>query len=525
MKKITILFLFVFSVSQSQDLTLSGGTLTIEKTGALTMTGNFTNNSGTVTLNSDSNEFAVIKVEGSASGNITYYRYVNAVGTNEWDLIGSPVDGLSISSFATTNTSGTATLATNGSGQYAIGNYDNSVASGHADEWTNYTNSGSGWQAGNFDIGKGYAMASVSGGTGLLAFTGTIPTTDQTQAIIDNSSSSGSNWSLVANPFPSFVNANDDAHGSNNFLTVNTSKLHDTYEAVYGYDADGSGYTAYNHTYSSNTAVYIAPGQAFMVASDDTSSDTVSFTESMQTTSGSDDFISGDAMNDVYEVLLRLYRGDEQIEETRLYFEEGLSLGLDPGYDAGAFDQNSPLMTRLVEEDEGHGLVINAMSTDYMSDISIPIVINNPNSIEFRVNLHASTIGEVNIYLEDTELSTLTLLNEEDFVLTPASDLSDAGRFYIRLTADTLSDDEVNTSLLNAYKEVGSNYITIEGLATQLTSTKVNLFNILGTKVIDATLDNTSNTQMISTNGLSTGIYVIKLESGQNQLTKKLIIK
>ena len=179
MKKITILFLFVFSVSQSQDLTLSGGTLTIEKTGALTMTGNFTNNSGTVTLNSDSNEFAVIKVEGSASGNITYYRYVNAVGANEWDLIGSPVDGLSISNFASTNTSGTATLATNGS-QYAIGVYDNSQ-----DEWTNYT-TGTVGAAGNFDIGKGYAMASVSGGTGLLAFTGTIATTDQTQAIIDN---------------------------------------------------------------------------------------------------------------------------------------------------------------------------------------------------------------------------------------------------------------------------------------------------------------------------------------------------
>jgi hypothetical protein len=39
------------------------------------------------------------------------------------------------------------------------------------------------------------------------------------------------------------------------------------------------------------------------------------------------------------------------------------------------------------------------------------------------------------------------------------------------------------------------------------------------------TLDNTTNTQMISTNGLSTGIYVLKLESGQDQLTKKLIIK
>ena len=109
--------------------------------------------------------------------------------------------------------------------------------------------------------------------------------------------------------------------------------------------------------------------------------------------------------------------------------------------------------------------------------------------------------------------------------MNPTSDLSDAGRFYIHLTADTLSNEEVNTSLLNAYKGVDNNYITIEGLATQLTSTEVSLYNILGTKVMDTTLDNTTNTQMVSTNGLSTGIYVLKLVSGENQLTKKLIIK
>ena len=88
----------------------------------------------------------------------------------------------------------------------------------------------------------------------------------------------------------------------------------------------------------------------------------------------------------------------------------------------------------------------------------------------------------------------------------------------------TLSDGEVNTSILNAYKEVNANYITIEGLATQATSTEASLYNILGTKVMDTTLDNTTNTQTISTNGFATGIYVLKLISGQNQLTKKLII-
>ena len=94
----------------SGDVTLknitvnSGATLTIEKEASLTLTGNYTNNSGTVTLNSDSNEFASIKVGGTSSGNITYNRWVNSVSNGSgWDLVGSPVGGLSINSFASWN--------------------------------------------------------------------------------------------------------------------------------------------------------------------------------------------------------------------------------------------------------------------------------------------------------------------------------------------------------------------------------------------------------------------------------------
>ena len=277
--------------------------INISKGASLKINGNLTNN-GTVFLDSDSNEFASIIVGGASSGNITYSRYVSQAATDEWDLIGSPVDGLSISSFATTNTavtgtntvSGTnttATLATNGT-QYAVGEYDNSN-----DTWTNYT-TGTVGSAGNFDIGKGYQMGSVSSTLSRLHFTGTIATTDQTQAIIDNdaaNSGAGRRWSLIANPFPSFLNANTNADASNNFLTVNASKLDDSYEAVYGYDSDGTGYTVYNQ---STAATYIAPGQGFFVASASTSSDDVSFTEAMQTTTaGSDDFAIGDIMQDL----------------------------------------------------------------------------------------------------------------------------------------------------------------------------------------------------------------------------------
>ena len=67
--------------------------LTIEKTGSLTTVGDFTKIDGTgaVTLNSDSNEFASIIVEGTATGDVTYNKYVNQLSYQEWDLVGSPV--------------------------------------------------------------------------------------------------------------------------------------------------------------------------------------------------------------------------------------------------------------------------------------------------------------------------------------------------------------------------------------------------------------------------------------------------
>ena len=62
-------------------------------------------------------------------------------------MIGSPVDGLEINTFANDNPS----LATSGD-YYAIGTYDNS-----SQLWTNYTSTTS--SGVNFDMGLGYQMA------------------------------------------------------------------------------------------------------------------------------------------------------------------------------------------------------------------------------------------------------------------------------------------------------------------------------------------------------------------------------
>ena len=200
---------------------------------------------------------------------------------------------------------------------------------------------------------------------------------------------------------------------------------------------------------------------------------------------------------------------------------------LDTGYDGASFEMvNNMIFSRLVDEDDGVDFDIQALAYSEMWDKVIPIGVNALGGEEMIISIsHRTTPADLNIYLEDTEEGTLTNLLEGDFVMTPTSDLSGAGRFFIHMTADTMSNEDVSTSLLNAYKEVDASYITIEGLATQTNETKVSLYNILGREVLSTTLNNNMNTQTISTIGLSSGIYVIELESGTDRLTKKLIIQ
>ncbi len=531
-------------------VTITGGTAanpaTLDIAGALTLSGSITVNAGQrfilgssgatsntaatgpIHVNSASGSHGAFYNYGTWTSNgingvLNYNRFIANLDT--WDLIGVPVSNLSISTFAATEND-LASGGGSGNDQYAIGTYTNTSAAHPSNTWLNYTTSTVG-AAGDFEPGKGYQMASSGSASGEgkeVTFSGNPNTGTVTEPVInsetgdeDNDHSDGTKFNLISNPYPSFISVTT-------FINTNTSVLKSYHQAVYGWD--GTSYDTYNIA----SGGYVAPAQGFMVGADSASSTNISFTTSMQSTSNTsmDDFIDGDAMDpdDRAELFVGVSQ-DGLTDRTRFYFLDNTTDGLDLGYDAAVIDfTNSMIYSRLLQDDEGYSIDIQSLAYSEMWDKVIPIGVNAMVGEEITISVtHRTTPADLKIYLEDAQEGTYTLINNEDFVLTPTSDLEGVGRFFIHTTANALSDGEVNTSLLNAYKKVDSNYITIEGLATQSTSTGVSLFNILGTKVMDATLDNTSNTQMISTNGLSTGIYVIKLESGVNQLTKKLIIK
>ena len=516
MKKIhLVIFLLMSYISVGQNLTvISGGSITIPKDSYVFVGGDFTNTAGTVTLHSDSDEFSSLLVSGAASGNITYNRYVNIEGDGEWDLIGAPVSGMAFSSLITDTN-----IATNGS-FYAVGSYDNTT-----DTWTNATTA----TTGNLVLGQGYQMATTSGGT--LSFTGAIADGDKTVTITNSdaeNSGAGRRWNLIANPFASYLNGNSIADGTNNFLTVNTAAIDDNFEAIYGWKADGTGYEIYNHSFNSNSAVYIAPGQGFFVAAlSDGKGDDIHFTQAMQTVTGVDDFVAAKSSVTSYELVLDMYSDAVKVADTKFYFKEGLTLGLDPGYDAGAFNQSSGLSSRLLEQDNGIGMGINAMPADAMSNVIVPLTINQEAGIALEIQIASSTIPEdINVYLEDTVENTFTLLTNEGFELLAQTTLSGVGRFFLHYTTSTLSTDTVSsTSLLTAYKGTGNTYISVEGLQQFSQPAQLTLYNVLGMKILSRKIQNPSQKEMLSTVGMRAGVYILKVQAENIVFTKKLVIE
>ena len=509
--KLICISLIFTNLLSGQDLTVvSGGSITIPKDSYVFVGGDFNNAAGTVTLHSDSDEFSSLLVSGAASGNITYNRYVNIEGDGEWDLIGAPVSGMAFSSLITDTN-----IATNGS-FYAVGSYDNTT-----DTWTNATTA----TTGNLVLGQGYQMATTSGGT--LSFTGAIADGDKTVTITNSdaeNSGAGRRWNLIANPFASYLNGNSNADGTNNFLTVNTASIDDNFEAIYGWKADGTGYAIYNNT---STATYIAPGQGFFVAAlSDGKGDDIHFTQAMQTVTGADDFVAAKSAAS-YELVLDMYSDAIKVDDTKFYFKEGLTLGLDPGYDAGAFNQSSGFSSRLLEQDNGVSMDINAMSTEAMNNAIIPLVIHQEAGADLKIQIANSTIPEnIKVYLEDTTKKTFTLLNNKDFKLLTQTKLNGVGRFYLHYTTKTLSTESLSsTSLVTAYKGTGNTYITVEGLQQFSEPANLILYNVLGMKVLSKKIQNPSQKEMLSTLGLKTGVYILKVQAENIVFTKKLVIE
>ncbi|WCO01151.1 beta strand repeat-containing protein [Psychroserpens ponticola] len=488
----------------------------VEKTGNLEVSGNL-NNSGNLSLESDSNEYSSLIIDGTSNGTINYERHVNINGsgtTGSNDLISAPLTGQQFDDFATANSN----ILSNGAGTlFLFGPFDKTSG-----EYLTYADT----ETATLDAGVGYRAASDDNGT--FTFTGTANNGTITNDIINSGPSepAESEWNLVGNPYPSYINVQDFLNHEVSSGISNLDLFDAGTAAIYGYDGNAlNGWTVYNLANTTASTV-IAPGQGFFVSADATYAPLydLEFSPTIRSTGTTDDFIAGRSGGLTHFTLQASSAADSY--STEFYFNPIATRAFDLGHDAEIFSINLPfvLYSHLVEEDEGAHLTLQALNTTDLMDVTIPIGINANQGVQVTFTMSLNELPENHfVYFIDTVENTTTLLNDLDYVLTPSTALSGIGRFYIRVSEVALSTIENSFNELTIFALNESNEIVVNGQLQK--NTILNLYDIQGRKVLSTQLDNTSLENRIDISSLSGGVYVVNVQNNEQQKSQKVIIK
>ena len=482
--------------------------LNVDSGKSLTLTSNLTNQ-GTLTINSDATASGSLLISGESSGNITYNRYLASSATSDegWHLVGSPVEDESENDIISNGN-----LLINGSSLYSIAPYDND-ASGNS-VWA-YLNASS---SNTLTAGKGFSIK--RNGSGTIPFTGTYRTTNlKDYAITEGTQNS---WNLIANPFPSFMAANDDTPSSANFLSANSGELDPSFAAIYVWNSSTKTYETINNALE--TPKYVAPGQGFFVYTK-SGGGQIDIRQTMLSYQSDNLFLKSSA-NETPTITISINDGNSG-KSTHIKYIEGTSTGLDVGYDAGLFGAVSydfNIYSHLVSDSEEVNFGLQCLPPNNYDSMVVPIGIQavNDSNITFSAELINLPEG-IFVYLEDRKLNIFSELNDASTYEVLLNDDEDGiGRFYLHTKENVLSNDS-NSQLDNVNIFVDDlNFIVISGL--QIPEANMTLYSVLGKELFTNSI-NLQIENKIKLPKLAKGVYIVKLNSEIGKIEKKIILK
>jgi len=495
------------------SVTVSG--ITVEGGGALIVnSGNTLTTTTGIILTSESTRYPSLILDGTISSSLRYDRHVNdndAVNGN--DLISAPLTGQAFNVFIDNNTN----ILANPSGTDVLfGPFDNDDAINPFVLWDEENTT-------TLTAGIGYRTGlDPTAISDLVSFEGTANSSDVLVAIDQGTASI---LNLVGNPFPSYLDAQA-------FLTENAGVLESTAQVIYGYNDSTDGTSSDDYTIIStleNNTLNIAPGQAFFVASNSAGGD-IEFTTSspdMRITSDQDDFIAGrNATSTITNVNISLTNASDDFI-TKVFFTPSSGLGLDPGYDASLIGGVAPefaLFSHLVQDNMNVPFATQALGENDYNNTTVALGVNANLGEQLTFSIADNTLpASIEIYLDDTENSTSTLLNSGDYVLTPVTSLSGTGRFYLRFSNNALTTTEQRLDHVTVYTNQSTKTINISGQLDAGTIAMV--YDVQGREIITQKLSSESILQRINSDDLSTGVYIVKLYTKTKSKSVKLVIR
>lgn len=447
---------------------------TTSSTGA-SFTGDVTIESGATLINNGQN----------IEGDVTYKRLIPST---EWRLMSSPVEGQTVENIIANHQLAEGTPPNIGFGGYRNDNVPT---------WVYATNSETGVLGGGSGFAIKLAFPQEVNFTGILRYaevSTTISTGDET------------NFNLIGNPYTAYVN-------SATFTSDNSSLL--TEETIWIWD--GTTYKTYN---AISGGFEIAPTQGFFVEAKTTGLARFSLTNRSH-----NDFDTFSRTEPKSSFTLTLSQKDKKVS-TNIFYIEGKTTGFDNGYDSSIFTGTTNefgIFSELLTNDSDKKLAIQTLPNKNYEEMVIPlgVIAKAESMVTFSTN-STNLPTDLNVYLEDKVLGTITNLSKENHQVTLKNEMNGSGRFYIHTSAKALSvDDVINKKSQVKIYNSSKNTLTVKGIQADVA--EVSIFNVLGKKVLSKSIG--KGNSFVGVKDLSTGIYIVKLHSKLENISKKIIIE
>jgi hypothetical protein len=198
--------------------------------------------------------------------------------------------------------------------------------------------------------------------------------------------------------------------------------------------------------------------------------------------------------------------------------------GYDIGYDAPIYDLKSDDMYWEIENKAYVIQGINNFNEDQI--IPLGLIIGNKGQVTIKIDELENIAEDTKIYLYDNLTASYHNMRKSPFVI-----MMDIGeyknRFSIQFRDKTLGVEEaiLNNDLMVYYAGI-SKILFIQNNIADVTVNNVTLYNILGQDLGNWAVQNQVQSSIqIPIKNISAGVYIVKLNTSEGVISKKIIIK
>lgn len=473
------------------------GRLTVNPGTSITINA-LTNNRILEIISNNSGSGSVIYNSVSGSGTIYFERYMTGTtgGVKKWHIFSAPGINFGFGTFF----------------DAAVGNYNIIEQNTTHTYWSfgKYLETPNKWDypflttgeniAGNFTAGKGYGIALKSDDkVRISGYAATSPVTVPITFSTGTEPPGGFGWNSLGNPFTSAINVKK-------YIDANIDQLDGTYGGLYIWNPAGY-YEVTSLAPGGLTDLQV--GQGFVTRSK-VGGGTITFTYDMREHAPSAAF---KAATLPWPSIQLKAETQGLVRTTLVNFNSGMTVGIDPFYDAGLLraGSNLEIYTRLID-DSGNDLAIQCLPDAGFDKMVIPVSIDLTTAGEVTFSAKSLNLpAGCQPVLEDRVAGVSTSLSTEDAVykVNLPANTNGIKRFYLHLNGITSAINNEDVLKLKVYA-IGKE-IHIQGDVSE--QTVANLYDLFGREIGTYQVPASDNS-ILNIDGVANGFYLLRIMEG-----------